>query len=439
MKKGISLFLALLLMLFLSAFSVSATEDITGDTTEFTLNNTTVDLTNGDAANSTATYATLQKNQYFEYTVCTAQTGYYLLTFTCGTDRATTSLDISVNGTLVLDNAPLADTGDFTKRNPHTLGVIHLSVGDNIIRFKTNGGAVVSKRFSLQKTKEDKEDITGDTTEFTLNNTTVDLTNGDAANSTATYATLQKNQYFEYTVCTAQTGYYLLTFTCGTDRATTSLDISVNGTLVLDNAPLADTGDFTKRNPHTLGVIHLSVGDNIIRFKTNGGAVVSKRFSLQKTKEDITSTPMTFALNTSTINTSASKVESNSGTGYVVLSPGGYAEYTVNTIKAASYLISARAGTEEDGVCLSVAVNGTTQLESKPIPNTGSYSTRPDHILGIVTLAEGPNKIKISNVSTTSTEWTVIKYFTLWDAERRHPFHLRLQHGWRLKTTQPKM
>ncbi len=418
MKKGLSLFLALLLMLSTSVFSASATEDITGDVTEFALNNTTVDLSNGDAANSTASYATLQKNQYFEYTVSTEQEGDYVLIFTCGTESAAVSLDISVNGTLVLDNAPLANTGAFNKRNPHTLGIIHLSIGDNTIRFKTNGGAVVSKRFSLTKVVDD---ITGDTTEFALNNTTVDLSNGDAANSTASYATLQKNQYFEYTVSTMQEGDYLLIFTCGTDRATTSLDISVNGTLVLDNAPLANTGAFNKRNPHTLGIIHLSIGDNTIRFMTNGGAVVAKWFSLTKVVEDITSNPMTFALNTSTINTSASKIESNSGTGYVVLSPGGYAEYTVNTTKAASYLISASAGTTKDGVCLSVAVNGTTLPESTTIPNTGSYTTRPDHILGVVTLAQGPNKIKISSVSTTSSEWTVIKSFTLWDAENATP------------------
>ncbi len=282
MKKIGTILLLFMLVLGTTSQIATATEDITTDPMTFALNRTTItDWSHADYNNSSDTVATLQSGQYVEYTVNTTTEQMYKLTLTCGTKGSTgmPTVDVSVNGTLVLDHAEMTETESWSIRKPQELGYITLKPGENVIKFHAIGGSLTATQFSLSVAKED---ITSDPVIFALNNTTVDLTHADAKNSTATKITLQNGQYFEYTVNTLTEQMYKLTFTCGTKGSTgmPSMDISINGTLVLDNAEMTDTGSWGTRRPQELGNITLKPGTNVIRFKAVGGSLEATQFSL---------------------------------------------------------------------------------------------------------------------------------------------------------------
>ena len=259
------------------------------------------------------------------------------------------------------------------------------------------------------------EDITADPMVFKLDNTTVDLTYGDPNNSTDKYATLQNGQYFEYTVNTEAAGDYMLHFSCGTNNDVTKMDISVNGTVVLDDAPLADTNGYGTRDPHELGIISLVPGANVIKFQTSGGAVVSTQFSLTKYKEireDITANPMEFPYNTNTVSDYSHASQEWSDENYITLYTTHYAEYTLSTKQRERYTISVSSGGKQDGVLLDVSVNGEKQIANGKYVTTGGWQVWADQVLGTITLEPGDNVIRFENPAA-STDSVVIRSFTL--------------------------
>ncbi len=290
MKKVLSIFLVLCMML--SVCTAFATEDITDDPMVFQLNNTTVDLSHGDAANSSNKYATLQKGQYYEYTVNTETEQAYKLIYTCGTDGVNYTLatmDIFVNGTLVLDNAYMEDTKNYGTRNPHDLGVITLTPGANVIRFQAIGGAVVSTQFALEKYVEVREDITANPMVFPYNiNTVSDYSHAQAEWCDGNYITLYETQYAEYTISTKKRERYTISVSSGGKQDGVLLDVSVNGEQQIQNGAYITTGGWQTWADQVLGVITLNPGENVIRFTvpaTSTDSVVIQSFKLVKFEE----------------------------------------------------------------------------------------------------------------------------------------------------------
>ncbi len=279
----------------LQSFTLTkAEEDITANSMTFQINQNDISASGGQVDPYT-NMMTLWKGGYIEHIIDTKETADYLFSIeeAVASGASDVVISVSVNGVTKISNFLLAPGTGYTKFRHETAGEITLHPGRNIVRVANttstgSGKGIVTKFFKLTKSIED---ITANPMVFPLNNKTVDLTHADPSNSAATHATLQKGQYIEYTVNTKQDAYYLLTYNGSTGAGVaTKMDVSINGTLVLNDAPLADTDGHApaKRLPHELGVVHLTPGANVLKFQTVGGAVVSSQFSLSKKRLDYT-------------------------------------------------------------------------------------------------------------------------------------------------------
>ncbi|MBQ4086697.1 MAG: acetylxylan esterase [Clostridia bacterium] len=343
------------------------TEMITADTTEFALNKNTTQNFTGASKDYYADCITLWQGKSVEYVVTTEKAGEYAFALTSGTSSgATVNMVISVDGTEAITYTVTEGTG-YGTRPYYNMGALTLKSGKNIIKIAnastSSSGSVVTK-FKLTRLQED---ITGNPMVFPLNNKTVDLSHADKSNSATTHATLQKGQYIEYTVNTKKDAYYLLTFNCSTGAGVvTKMDVSINGTLVLNDAPLADTDGHAaaKRLPHELGLVHLTPGANTLKFQTVGGAVVSSQFSLSKERLD-----QTVSVN------------------------GASLESTVQIMEAGMYGVTAKVESAENAV-IRVSANGKAAV--------GKVNGAGDVYLGKIYLAEGAQTVKVATASGTA-------------------------------------
>ena len=379
---------------------IEYSDHITADSTTFQINQNTVSASG--AVDKYDWCMTLWESGCVEYTLLTEQMGDYFFSVEEAVNTTGVKMSVSVNGTEQISETLADGTGYGTFRN-ELLGVISLECGKNVIQITNSSNmscGIVAKNFTLTKTKED---ITSDPMEFALNNQTVDLTHADAGNSSSSYATMQRGQYFAYTVNTTKEQTYLLTYTCGTSGAATKMTVSVNGMVALNEAPLADTESYSTRLPHELGIITLKPGPNVIQFQSVGGATVSTKFSLAKKRatyeipvneDNITS----FQIGTddSGWHTSDStKCMIMCGTG-ANISTNAWVEKEVNVLEAGWYGITVNAGTTEDFI-VRVSAGGVAVEGS--IANTGAYGTFADHYIGMLYLEEGAQIVRLEAVN----------------------------------------
>ena len=416
MKKCLAFILATFMILSTAIFTVSATEDIPGTSKQFSATMAKVTAKSGNIQDVSTGINIWSNNAYAEFTVNTETSAEYYVSVIGAVSVDESSLSVSVNGTPYISKLPVYKA-DFKNK---ILGTITLSPGANKIRFKNEsnkgewGNAITMYAFTLTRVSED---ITSDPMTFALNTSTINTSGSKVeANSDASLVVLSRGGYAELIVNTKTAGSYFMTLKAGTVVEGCAVSVSVGGTTQIESAPLANTGGYYKYVDHDMGIISLQQGVNKIKITSDSTTttewLITTAFTLKALTEDITENPKAFPLNTTTINTANSKVESNSSTSYVVLSRGGYAEYTVCTLQEGTYAFVLSIGTDGAGVCAGVSVNGTTQIESAEIAETGGYA-RVDHVLGTVTLAAGINKIKISSVSTTTTIWCIVDEFSL--------------------------
>ncbi len=337
------------------------TEALTGDTTEFALNKNTTQNFTGASTDYYEDCITLWENKSVEYVIMTEHAGDYQVSLKVGTSKdASVGVSVSANGTKA--DVVITDGTGYGTRTYHNIGIISLRAGKNIVKIandNTSGHlAAVVTNFKVTKAQED---ITANPMVFPLNSNTVDLSHADAANSGSTHATLQKGQYIEYAVSTMQDAYYMLTFNCGTSGSSTYLDVSINGTLVLDDVALADTGGYGNRDPHELGIVHLTPGKNVLKFQPSGSAVVSTQFSLSKKRISQT-----------------------------VLVNGASTETGVNVLEAGVYGVTAKLTSAENSI-IRVSVNGAAVV--------GAANGAGEVCLGNIYLAEGMQNVKVATVS----------------------------------------
>ena len=111
--------------------------------------------------------------------------------------------------------------------------------------------------------------------------------------------------------------------------------------------------------------------------------------------EDITSDPMEFATNSSTITALNSTNTATYAWGTcVAFYQDGWIDYTINTEAAKNYKIYVKGGTANENMKFSVSVGGTEQISATAVTVNGDPNSYVWSHLGTITLTEGENVIQ---------------------------------------------
>ena len=383
--------------------------------------NTVADYSHAWIEQCSDKFITLNRNgsQYVEYTIPAAEAGLYTLSVNSGGKSAGVLLDVSVGGTVQLQNAEFPEvTGDYQMWADQELGNITLENGDNLICFSmpaASTAAAVIRYFTLTKVQTGTEEITADPMVFPLNNQTVDLSHADPKNSGTSHITLQKTNYIEYPIYTLQSKKYIVTFTGSAVGTTTTMTVSVNGKEVLSKVPMIDSVGHGTRLPNMLGVIQLNPGQNVIKFQVAGGATVATRFELRAFTEHINEKQTEFALNKNTTQ-NFTGVSSDYYADCITLWESNSVEYVVMTEKAGDYNFALKVGTAAGvAIKMSISVNGE-KLQTPTVTDGTGYGTRTYHNFGSVALKSGLNIIKIANENVKAVDGhsaAVVTHFKL--------------------------
>ncbi len=403
MKKVISLALStfLLICMMLPAF---AAEDITADPMVFKLNKNTTDISGGDAANSSSSYATMQVNQYLQYTVNTENAATYSLSFTCGTAAGkSTSLQVSVNGTVQIASAPLVDSGGHSTRVASEIGNITLSAGANVIRFKALGGAAVCTQFTLTKLRSvysiDVKQANFTEGEYYV--TTSHSVSGwwDNGNFIIMRGANGSNDdtWIQKTITVEESGWYGLNAYMGTSDTGFVLQVDVDGATKLSKE-IEPTGAYSTYADREIGNVYLEAGERTIRFvsPTAVKAAFLKTLTFGEAKEEIKDGKWSKSITPTSIYSHSGYSSGDADLSYnFCVNLRGSKKFTVvvYTEKALTYELTASYGTSQADETIAVSVNGNTQLAAAPLDLTGNYSITGGHHVGYITLNRGINEI----------------------------------------------
>ncbi|TWP51885.1 carbohydrate-binding protein [Lentzea tibetensis] len=200
----------------------------------------------------------------------------------------------------------------------------------------------------------------------------------------------------EFTVNAAQAGTATLTFRYANGTADNrAVDVSVNGSLAVDERAFPGTGAWTTWQTVT-NQVSLNAGQNKIKV-TGSGALGGPNLDYLDVEQS-TAAALEQESETATINQGV--VESNhagfSGTGFVNYNnvSGSYVEYTITAAQAGTHSLVFRYanGTAVDRP-LAISVDGGTAVNLS-FPGTGAWTTWQTATVQNVVLKAGANKIR---------------------------------------------
>ena len=194
-------------------------------------------------------------------------------------------------------------------------------------------------------------------------------------------------------------------------------DIYVNDVKAIANITMPTTSESSMNVP--VGLIELSSGDNVIKIvrQNSGGALAVPIYIVYLTEavEDITSNPMSFALNAE--DTVISGVAEKTGSD-IKFDQTGTVTKTITTKKATQeYLLQVSAGTAFNGMIVDVTVNDVLVFNDYVIPNTGNADAKQILTLGKITLNQGVNTVKFARPGTSAGGQVGLGSITLVDDE----------------------
>ncbi len=324
-------------------------------------------------------------------------------------------LSISVNGTVVVANAPMAPTGSW-KTWKDVVFTVNLTAGTNVLRLTSTGSAganvdrivvspvAVTPPVNLPVTYQ-AETAPATRSAGALIGTT------HAGYSGTGYVNLgTAGNYAQVTATASTAGQHQLTVRYANGGSTNRpLSISVNGTVVASNVG-APTGKWTTWNELTFAV-DLTSGANTIRLTSTGvaGANVDRVVvtpSGTTTTPPPTSTPaVTYQAELAARSSGAAIGTGNrgyTGSGYVNLGiSGNYAQFTVNRATAGTTTVKIRYanGSTTDRPA-SISVNGVTNGSSLAFSGTGSWTTWKE-LTVTLNLTAGNNLIRLTSIGTS--------------------------------------
>ena len=391
-------------MLF--TFTAFATED----PIQFNVNSGTISATSSGITSS-GWAVTIQKGGHIDYDVTVDETATYNIAINNALKDSNVTMSVGVGGVNTISNAVLSNGNgvDYSVYKTDVLGNIDLKAGKNTISISntaTTNSDVVVKFFTL--TKVEKDDITGDVTDFPVNKNTISATDiTDASLNTASSVLVSWGAYFDYTIETKTSANYILTVYAGTDLRDATFDVSVNGTKPIAGYVIPDANSYASA-PYEMGVIRLKEGTNTLKFKSSSAShSVIYKFTLTKCDEDIRSNPITFPINKNTIsNTTIGTGEQF--TWAVTLAYGTYFEYEVTTKNVANYILSVSSGTDRAGTSFDIYVNDVKTITGMQIPDTDSF-TGVLYEAGTIRLKSGKNIIKVQSSNSTYASVNALK------------------------------
>ena len=253
-------------------------EDIKSESTEFPLNKSTTST--GGFWNPNDKNLSLWKNGWFEYSVNTLADATYYLSLYMGSVRDDATASVYVNGNCVLKDFKVPNTGNKNKPEAVNAGLINLSAGLNTIKMVRNANAAVDDTVCVHKFTLDREDIPKNAADFVLNSATVSKYGTVSINSYD--VALWQNGWFEYNITTQKEGMFNIFLGAGTTLETSSVDVFVNGELVIDDASVQCTSADTDVYSNKLGSVNLVKGKNTIKIMRTNTGLASGYISARK-------------------------------------------------------------------------------------------------------------------------------------------------------------
>ncbi len=323
------------------------------------------------------------------------------------TTAAQTTAKVLVGGTEAISAASIPAAQGYAK-----LGKITLAEGPNTITIKNTGSNQVElNKLKLVSGTAIEEQITSNPMYFDVNEETVAESTG--ATLGASSAQVNKDGTVTYTIGTEKAGDYALSL-YGCTQAGASASVTVNDgtakTVNMAATPNASSMDWSKLADN----ISLVAGVNTIVFKAVDGSMTISKFKLDFYKEEITSNPM--EINLGRDNRKVDRyINAGENASSVSILRDGYAEYNINTEKAAEYKLYVSAGAMLSDRKINVTLDGTPVSSAKTLVNTGSHNTREYLYIGTVTFKPGENVICFQNVSdlndkSTENHFTIDKF-----------------------------
>ena len=389
--------------------------------THYPINNTTVTTSANNSAVAWGGSAALYVSGWIECKVNSATAKDYKMSLYGGTANTDMKIAVSVGGTEQISNFVVPSTGNANTFTWVDLGNVSLAAGENTIRIARTAYGNDHLLVTMFKLESLAEDITGEEVEFATNNTTVSLSPNTSGGGITAFAYgscvyVYKSGWFEYTLNTVKSKTYMLSAYAGTANDNMQLAVSVNGNAQISNVVVPSTGNAETLAWANLGLITTDEGKNVIRIARTGlGDAQLKVTKLKLTliEEEITSDPIEFATNSTTISTSPTNtsggITAQAWGSCVYMYVDGWFEYTVKTAEAKDYMLSVHAGTANDNMQLAVSVNGNTQLSNVVVPSTGNAETLTWADLGPISLDIGTNVIRIARTATGNAQLKVTK------------------------------
>lgn len=185
-------------MLF--TFTAFATENSTTEPIQFNVNSGTISATSSGIT-SYGWAVTIQKGGHIDYDVTVDETATYNIAINNALKDSNVTMSVGVGGVNTISNAVLSNGNgvDYSVYKTDVLGNIDLKASKNTISISntaTTNSDVVVKFFAL--TKVEKDDITGDVTDFPVNKNTISATDiTDASLVTSSSVLVSWGAYFD--------------------------------------------------------------------------------------------------------------------------------------------------------------------------------------------------------------------------------------------------
>lgn len=423
LKRAAGVLLCVVLLAASAAFTVSAQEDITADPMTFQMNNETITSTTAAPGDQYDYCMVLRSGKTIDYTVHTETAARYKLTVTAGTISDSEQMSVSVNGVPQFENSVLANTGAYSTRNPHEVGSIGLSAGENVIRFSSpvgpNGILIIS--FTLTKTRDvyqipttKPEDV--DDYEIGAGSSPIGWYPEGASECIIMRGNANGNSWIEKNITVKEAGWYGVTVNLGASaQYETGLTLMASVGKKSTSRTVAVTSGYTSYEDRYIGKLYLEAGAQTVHIEVTNKAAFVKSVKLGELQDDFTSDTLDIDINPNTVSSMDGYTEGDQDASYdYCMNLRGSKSFTMSvyTEKALCYNLTATYGTNRSTETLDVSVNGNKQIEAAPVDNTGNYDRTSGHAVGVINLNRGMNEITFS-LGAGSTDAIVMDDFQL--------------------------